>query len=160
LPPGPADGATACSLRRSILVPDISAGQTPESPSPDHLIHWPSSSGGWQPAATHSRLTMTASTWLSCSATTVARPQAVCPMMRVPSSFHRKCLDQRWRRGLNSLTRRPVSGSRAYVCVPLKPLHSRHASHRLSSSSVPPRTFGIIWSISSDPRTYRCELWQ
>jgi hypothetical protein len=48
---------------------------------------WHQSLGGCQPAATHSRLTMTAMTWFSCKAITVARPQDVRPRMRVPSSL-------------------------------------------------------------------------
>jgi hypothetical protein len=115
---------------------------------------WRDQFGGCQPAPTHSRLTITAMALFSRSAMTVARPHAVRPMTRVPSSLQAKCCSHFCRRGLNSLTRFPVSGSNARVCVPLKPLYILQARQRLSSSSVPPTACGIICSISSFPKTY------
>jgi hypothetical protein len=69
------------------------------------------STGGCQPALIHSRRTRTAMSLLSCSAATVARPEAVRPTIREPSSLQEKCRLQRWRRGLKSLTWRPELGS-------------------------------------------------
>ena len=116
--------------------------------------------GGCQPAATHSVRTIIAIWLLSRRATTVARPHAVRPQIWVPSSHQAKCRNHLCRRGLNSFTSFALMGSRAVVCVPLKPLHMRQASPRFVSSSVPPAVLGMIWSISSLPKTYFCGLWQ
>lgn len=116
--------------------------------------------GGCQPAATHSCLTIIAIVLLIRSATTVARPQAVRPRIRVPSRLHLKCRGHLCRRGLNNPICFAARGSSARVCVPLKPLHIRQERQRFSSVSVPPAFLGLMWSISSLPKTYLCGLWQ
>jgi len=70
-------------------------GTSNNGPGPSGSITQLYSVGGCQPAATHSRLTMTETTWLSRRATIVARPHAVRPMTRIPSLLQRKCLDHR-----------------------------------------------------------------
>ena len=100
--------------------------------------------GGCQPAATHSRRTMTAITLFNCKAITVARPHGVRPSTCIPSALHAKCSAHRCRRGSNSRTSRPVNGSCPCVRSALKPLHMRQASHRLASSSDPPWAVGMM----------------
>jgi hypothetical protein len=104
------------------------------------------SSGGCNPALTQCWRAVTTVALFIRSASIVARPQAVLPMIRVPSSLHAKCCDHRWRRGLNNGTRRPVSTSRACVWAPLNSLQLRHDSQRFSLSEVPPYTSGIMCS--------------
>ncbi len=120
----------------------------------------PQRSGGCQPAAAHSLLTIIAIVLLSRSAMTVARPHAVRPTIRVPSSLHLKCRVHLCRRGLNNPICFALRGSRARVCVRLKPLHIRQASPRFVSLSFPPAALGMMWSISSLPKTYLCGLRQ
>jgi hypothetical protein len=103
-------------------------------------------SGRGSPAARSNRRKLTSSGRLRCNASTVARPIAVRPMIRVKSLLHSKCSDHRWRRGLNSGTMRPVCGSRACVFVYLRALHQGHAQARLSNVVVPPASRGLMCS--------------
>ena len=108
------------------------------------------SSGGCNPALTQCWRAVTTVALFIRNASTVARPQAVLPIIRVPSSLHAKCCDHFWRRGLNNDIRRPVSKSRACVWVPLNSLQLRHDSQRFSSSDVPPYTSGVMCSTVND----------
>lgn len=118
------------------------------------------SSGGCQPAITQRRRALTRCSLLSWRATTVARPQAVCPVIRVPSSLQRKCSRQVWRRGLKRDTRSPLSGSVPCVCVPLWPLHNGQASQRFSSVEEPPAAWGMICSTCMGMAVYACGVKQ
>lgn len=112
--------------------------------------------GGCQPAAIHSRRTITAIALLSCSAATVARPVAESPTTWRPPSLQAKCSPHFCCLGLKSGTVSPVAGSTPCVFVPLKLLQSRHESQRFSSLLLPPRARGTMCSISSGAKTYRC----
>ena len=98
--------------------------------------------------------------WLSFSATTVARPQAVSPIIIAPSSLQAKCSPQRCWRGLNNDTFSPDSGSVACVWACLYPLQEAQARHRLSSVVAPPLARGLMWSISHGRPLSHSEVWQ
>jgi hypothetical protein len=124
------------------------------------------SSGGCRPTLTQMERAETARGWLSFRVTTVTSPQAVSPMMVVPSSLQAKCSCQRCWRGLNSTTSSPDSGSAACVLARLYPLQEAQARHKLSAVVGPPLARGMIWSIShgrplshSEVRQYSQRLW-
>jgi hypothetical protein len=103
--------------------------------------------GGCFPSKTQSRRNLTHFGSFNFRASTVARPQEVRPMMRVPSLLQRKCLSHFCLRGLNKGTTCPVSGSIPDTWIPLFRLHRLHAMQRFRSSFVPPFTNGMMWSI-------------
>jgi hypothetical protein len=109
------DQYRAACREESRLHPDIRTKQ-PRSRTEIVWRYAPiSGAGGCHPAATHWRRASTISRLFKRSATTVARPIGVSPLMRVPPSDHTKCPAQRWARGLNNGMLAPVTGSRAVI---------------------------------------------
>ena len=100
--------------------------------------------GGCSPTVRNTRRKLRSSGRFRDSATTVALPMAVRPMMTMKSSLQAKCRDQRCRRGLKSGTTRPVCGSGASIFVYLCALHQGHAQARLSKVVSPPASRGRI----------------
>ena len=102
--------------------------------------------GGCSPTARRARRKLTRAGQFRCSAATVARPVAVRPSMSRKSVPQAKWRDQRWRRGLNRGTDRPVWGSRAWVLAYLWPLHAGHAQANSAAVLPAPRTRGTTCS--------------
>lgn len=80
----------------------------------------------------------------------VARPLGVSPSIIASPAAHVKWSLQFWRRGWNSGTSVPVSGSWPVVRLALHSLHGRQHMHKFSNSSRPSRDRGRMWSIESD----------
>jgi len=102
--------------------------------------------GGCSPTARRARRKLTRAGQFRCSAATVARPVAVRPSMSRKSVPQAKWRDQRWRRGLNRGTDRPVCGSRPCVFAYLWPLHAGHAQANSAAVLPAPRTRGTTCS--------------
>lgn len=102
--------------------------------------------GECSPTARRARRKFTSAGQFRCSAVTVARQVAVRPSMRRKSAPQAKWRCQRWRRGWNRGTDRPLCGSAACVLAYLWPLHAGHAQAKSAAELPAPRTRGTTCS--------------